>query len=190
MCRWCYVHIFQQVLCTHGTCGVVVHVVLCICVIVLWVLCIHCIMTCVIFVLYSVYAYAFVVLCICICNVLYTGCRSMYYVVLYTRFRCMYCVVLYVVCGCMHVMYTMCICMWLEKRSIGCFPSVATNLMCIHKGKRIKAEGKDRLKDKYKHLFNFLLYMWSVILIHDYYMWSMIYDGYTWSIILIMTVVF
>lgn len=132
LCRWCYVYV---VLCTCCTCGTGVHVILCAyhtcCVSVYVVLCMW-----IVFSWYHDMCIHCVVLCVCICVVLYIECRSMHYAVLYTGWRCM-CGMLSVGVGiawcCMPCMVlcvwcTLCVCAPSWGESIGCLSSVAINL--------------------------------------------------------------
>jgi len=73
-------------------------------------------------------------------------------------------------CGYMRVVYTMCMCTRLKRsEGIGCFPGVATDLMCVLKGQRIMVEAKEQLKDKYQCFISVLLCIWSITLIYDGY---------------------
>jgi len=58
------------------------------------------------------------------------------------------------------MLYIVCMCMLLKKiKGNGCFSGVEADLVCVRKGQRIKAEEKNRLKDMYRNLFQFLLCM-------------------------------
>jgi len=73
-----------------------------------------------------------------------------------------------------------------EKRKIGCFPSVATNLVCVWKGQMTKEEEKEKSKEeekdryKYKYFITIFLCVWSMILIYDDYMWFMMITCDLW----------